>query len=96
MIDDVFIPAMNRDVLEALFTAEEGRHPHLAQRLWTFVHEVPNGNRGAGGRAIKVGNKADYVSPGLGKAADDRWAAKQRTDAGALVALANSCEQVVI
>jgi phenylpyruvate tautomerase PptA (4-oxalocrotonate tautomerase family) len=94
MIDDVFIPAMNRDVLEALSTAEGGRHPHLAQRLWTFVHEVPNGNWGAGGRAITVGNIADYVSPGLGKAADDRWAAKQRTDAGALVALANTCEKV--
>lgn len=94
MIDDVFIPAMNRDVFAALTEAEGGKHPHLAQRLWTFVHEVPNGNWGAGDRAIKVGNIADYVSPGLGKAADDRWAVRQRTDAAALFALANTGKQV--
>lgn len=90
MIDDVFIPALNRDVFAALAEAEAGKHPHLAQRVWTFVQEVPDGNWGAGDRAVKVGNIADYVSPGLGKAADDRWAAKQQSDAAALVALAKT------
>ena len=90
MIDDVFIPAMNRDVFAALKEAEGGKHLKLEQRLWTFVHEVPNGNWGAGDRPIKVGNIADYVSPGLGEAADARWAAKQQADAAALMTLASA------
>ncbi len=94
MIDDRFIPAMNRDVFAALKEAEGGKHPHLSQRVWTFVYEVPNGHWGAGDRAVPVGDLADFVSPGLGKAADDRWAARQRADAAALVALARVDEAV--
>jgi phenylpyruvate tautomerase PptA (4-oxalocrotonate tautomerase family) len=96
MIDDVFIPAMNRDVFAALKEAEGGKHPKLGQRVWTFVREIPNGTWGAGDRPLTVGNIADYVSPGLGKAADARWAAKQQGDAAALVALANSKSVVTV
>ena len=90
MIDDAFIPAMNRDVFAALKEAEGGKHARLGQRVWIFVHEIPNGTWGAGDRALTVGNIADYVSPGLSKAADDRLAAKQQADAASLVALANA------
>ena len=88
MIDDVFVPVLNRDLFAALKDAEGGRHLGLGQRVWTFVREVPNGTWGAGDRTVTVGNIADFVSPGLGKAADERWAAKQKTDAAALVATA--------
>jgi phenylpyruvate tautomerase PptA (4-oxalocrotonate tautomerase family) len=90
MIDDLFIPAMNHDLFAALKDAEGGRHLGLGKRIWTFVREVPNGTWGAGDRAVTVGSIAEYVSPGLGKAADERWAAKQKTDAAAFLALADA------
>ena len=90
MIDDIFIPSMNGAVFEALKEAEGGKHPQLGQRVWIFVHEISNGSWGAGDRPVTVGNIADYVSPGLGAAANDRWAAKQQADAAAYVALAKA------
>ena len=96
MIDDRFIPALNRDLFAALTAAERGKHPNLAQRVWTFVHEIQNGNWGAGDRAVKVGDIADFVSPGLGRAANERWAAKQQADALALLALTQAHEPVAV
>jgi hypothetical protein len=65
-------------VLLAQKTAPES----MERRALALANSKPaNGTWGTGDRAVTVGNIADHVSPGLGKAADDRWTAKQQTDA---------------
>jgi phenylpyruvate tautomerase PptA (4-oxalocrotonate tautomerase family) len=89
MIDDAFIPALYPDVFAALKEAEGDKHHRLSQRVWIFVREVPNGNWGGGDRAMTVGKIADYVSPGLGEAADERLATKRQAEAASFIALVN-------
>lgn len=87
-IDEHFAPAIDRDIFAALKEAEHGKHPLLQQRVWIHIHEVPDGQWGAGDRPMPLRSIIDYVAPGLGKVATERFAIKRRADAAALLALA--------
>lgn len=91
-LDDVFIPAVNRDILSALTEAENGRWKHPELRLWVFVEEVKDGTWGAAGGVLHLRDIVDFVAPGLGDVAVDRWENKQRAEAADYVRLAQSEE----
>jgi glyoxylase-like metal-dependent hydrolase (beta-lactamase superfamily II) len=91
-IDDVFIPAINRDILIALTEAEAGKWPNPELRLWVFAHEILDGTWGAAGRNLTLKQIVNYVAPGLGKVAVARWNKKHQSDAAALVELAEAHE----
>lgn len=80
-IDDLFIPAINRDILAALVEAEEGRWKHPELRLWVFVSEIKDGTWGAAGYPLHLEPIIDYVAPGMGALAVQRWEARKRADA---------------
>lgn len=84
-IDDEFTPAVNRDIMAAVTDAEAGRWPHLERRLWVFVHEIPDGGWGAGGRALHLPDIIDFVSPGMGAIAQRRWDEKRAAEARATI-----------
>ena len=92
-IDDRFAPAINKDILAAVVEAEGGRHPHPERRIWVHVVEILDGRWGAGGRSLHLKEIVDFVADGWGKVAVDRWEAKKRDDAAALVALGTPREQ---
>lgn len=87
-LDDEFIPAVNRDILQALKEAEAGAWPNLGGRLWIFVREVPDGTWGAHGLSPHLNEIIDFISPGWGRVAVDRWNEKRAAEAAALVELA--------
>lgn len=87
-IDDRFAPAINRDILAALIDAEGGRHPHPERRLWVVAGEITDGLWGAGGRSLHLEQIVDFVAPGWGTVAVQRWQETQAQEAVALVRLA--------
>ncbi len=89
-IDDQFVPAINRDIMQAVVEAEGGKRPHPERRLWITVHEVYDGRWGSGGRQLHLKQIIDVVSPGWGDFAVKRHAETQRARAAALVELAAS------
>ncbi len=68
--------------------AEAGRWPDPGARLWVFTREVPDGTWGAHGFGLHLEQIIDFVSPGWGHVAVDRWTEKRAIDAAALVDLA--------
>lgn len=88
MIDDRFPPAINRDIYAAVKEAEAGARPGLPQRVWTHIHEVIDGRWGAGDRPMPIEGTVEFVAPGWGGAARQRFEKKKRTAAKAVVALA--------
>ncbi|MEU2358893.1 hypothetical protein ABZ599_39080 [Streptomyces misionensis] len=84
-IDDEFVPAINRDIMAAVREAEDGRWPRLGARVWVHVHEVLDGRWGAGGQPKTLEDIVNFVAPGYGKRAVDRWNERLDTEAAALV-----------
>lgn len=76
LIDDIFIPAVNREILQALTEAEAGRWRHPELRLWVLVKEVKNGAWGAAGRPFPLHDIVEYVAEGWGDKAVERWQRK--------------------
>ena len=89
-LDEVFIPAINRDILAALKTAEGGRWPDLGSRVWIFAHEVPDGTWGAHGIPLTLEPIIDFVAPGWGHVAVNRWNTRRAEQAGKFLALATN------
>ena len=87
-IDDRFAPAINRDIMAAIVEAENGKHDHPERRVWIHVVEILDGRWGAGGRSLHLKDIVDFVADGWGKVAVERWEAKKRDEAAALVAVA--------
>ena len=86
-IDDRFPPAINRDIMQAVVEAEGGKWPAPERRVWVHVVEIMDGHWGAGGRALHLKEIVDFVADGWGKVAVERWEAKKRDEAAALVDL---------
>ena len=57
------------------------------------VVEILDGRWGAGGRSLHLKEIVDFVADGWGKVAVDRWEARKRDEAAALVARAAPREQ---
>ena len=93
-IDDRFPAAIDREIYAAVKEAEGGRRPHLSQRLWTHIHEMPDGLWGAGDRPLTLRSIIDFISPGMGDWAVKRFQEKTRGDAAKLVDLARTPEAV--
>ena len=89
-LDDDFIPAINRDIMQAVIDAEGGRYSNSERRVWVFAYEVPDGTWGAGGRPRSLKNIIDYVAAGWGDSAVERWTEVRTGEAAALVRLAES------
>lgn len=89
-LDDVFIPAINRDIMQAVIEAEGGKYPNPERRVWVFTYEVPDGTWGAGGRPLSLKNIIDYVAAGWGDDAVERWTHVRGAEAAVLVGLAES------
>ena len=53
-----------------------------------FVSEIEDGTWGAAGYPLTLEPIIDYVAPGLGVLAVNRWEARKREDAAALAGLA--------
>ena len=87
-IDEQFVPAINRDIMQAVAEAEGGKWPHPERRLWVTVHEVYDGRWGSGGRQLHLKQIIDAVAPGWGDAAVERFAETQRAHAAATVVIA--------
>ena len=87
-IDDVFRNAIVGAITEAVRDAEAGKWPGIEGRVWVFTYEVPDGNWGGGGRNVHLRQIVDYVAPGLGEIAEERFAAKRRKLAEETVAIA--------
>lgn len=87
-IDEAFVPAINRDIFQALKDAEPEGREHLERRLWITVQEIVDGMWGSAGRQLRLKEIVDVVAPGWGEHASTRFAEKTRTDAQALVKLA--------
>jgi phenylpyruvate tautomerase PptA (4-oxalocrotonate tautomerase family) len=77
-IDDAFIPAANKEILAAVADAEHDAWPHPERRVWVFVHEILDGTWGAGGTQLHLEQIVDFVAPGWGKIAEQRWENKRR------------------
>ncbi len=82
-IDEVFIPAVDADVLRVVAEAEGGRWPHPERRVWVFVHEIADGTWGAAGRPMHLEQIVDFVAPGWGRAAVERWQDRRPAGSGA-------------
>jgi len=93
-LDEVFIPAVNRDILTALTEAEGGKWKHPELRMWVFVHEIKDGTWGAAGAPLTLENIVDYVAPGMGQIARERWTDKQREQAADYLRLADAAPSV--
>lgn len=93
-IDDVFRQSIARDILGAVIEAESADGlgaadwPHVGLRTWVFVYEVPDGSWASAGRFVPLRQIVDFVAPGLGELAEERWAGVRREDARTIVALA--------
>jgi phenylpyruvate tautomerase PptA (4-oxalocrotonate tautomerase family) len=87
-IDEPFRSSIAPDITRAVGEAEGRRWPHVDARVWVHVYEVPDGNWGAG-RAVRLREIVDYVAPGMGELAEQRFAAKQREVACETVAMAD-------
>lgn len=93
-IDDRYAPAINRDILAAVREAEGGKYPDLEHRIWVHVVEILDGRWGAAGHVWPLKDVVDYVAPGWGDKAVERWHDKQADDAAALVQLAASRKEI--
>ncbi|MGE0218339.1 tautomerase family protein [Mycolicibacterium sp.] len=89
-IDEFFIPAANRDIMAAVVDAEGGRWEHPERRVWVFVHEIPDGTWGAGGNPLHLDNIIDFVAPGMGAAAVERFNGTKQLKAQELLAQAHA------
>ncbi len=87
-IDDQFVPAINRDIFQAVVEAEAGKWPNPERRLWVTVHEVYDGRWGSAGRQLPLKDIIDVVSPGWGEHAEQRFAEQKAARAVATVELA--------
>lgn len=92
-IDDEFRRVVVPDVVEAVAAAEDGRYPNPAMRTWVLIHEIPDGTWGASGRIAKLKDIVDYIAPGWGDDAVERFAGVRRKAAADLVALAESAPE---
>lgn len=94
-IDDVFRQSIARDILGAVIEAESAdglgapEWPHVGLRTWVFVYEVPDGSWGSAGRMVSLREIVDFVAPGFGELAEERWAGVRREDVKAMVTLAD-------
>ncbi|MEV6637032.1 hypothetical protein AB0M54_40485 [Actinoplanes sp. NPDC051470] len=88
-VDAEFFNSIVPDITTAVAEAENGTWPHIASRVWVFVHEVPDGSWGAG-RSRRLGEIVDFVAPGLGGFAENRLADERRAAAKATVSLAEA------
>lgn len=89
-LDEIYIPAINREIITAIREAEAGKWPELEHRLWIFAYEVPNGTWGAGGRPLHLGQIIDFIAPGWGNGAITRAHERRAKEAAEFVALAES------
>jgi phenylpyruvate tautomerase PptA (4-oxalocrotonate tautomerase family) len=88
-IDDVFREGIVGAVTDAVREIEAGRWPAIEARVWVLTYEVPDGNWGGGGTNVHLRQIVDYVAPGLGEVAEQRWAAAQAEQARTVIALAD-------
>ncbi|MHB8531876.1 MAG: hypothetical protein ACYDC2_04055 [Solirubrobacteraceae bacterium] len=87
-IDDAFRAAVVPAITDAVAAAEGGKWPHPQMRVWVFTTEILDGTWGAGGRTVHLRNIVDFVAPGWGEEAEERFAVRRREAAAAIIALA--------
>lgn len=87
-IDDVFREGIVRAITEAVREVEAGQWAAIEARVWVLTYEVPDGNWGGGGTSVRLRQIVDYVAPGLGEVAEERWAGVRVEQARTTVALA--------
>ncbi|MGD0699046.1 MAG: hypothetical protein ABSA02_04090 [Trebonia sp.] len=88
LIDDVFRDSIVSDLTRAVADAESGKWRHVSRRVWVFTYEVPDGSWGGGGRTMHLRDIVDFVAPGRGAFAEQRFADARRQAAAATLALA--------
>jgi len=83
--DDERRAAVTADVTQAVVEAEAGRWPNPELRVWVFSWEVPDGTWGGLGRIFRLPDIAGFaVSPDARVAAEERLAARRRSEAAAI------------
>jgi phenylpyruvate tautomerase PptA (4-oxalocrotonate tautomerase family) len=87
-IDDIFREGIVGAITDAVREVEAGRWPAIEARVWVLTYEVPDGNWGGGGTNVRLHQIVDYVAPGLGKVAEERWAGVRAEQARTIMALA--------
>lgn len=90
LIDDVFRDSIVSDLTRAVAEAEGGKWRHVSQRVWVFTYQVPDGSWGGAGRTMHLRDIVDFVAPGMGEFAEQRFAGARRDAATATVALAEN------
>jgi phenylpyruvate tautomerase PptA (4-oxalocrotonate tautomerase family) len=88
LIDDVFRDSIVSDLTRAVADAEGGKWRHVSQRVWVFTYQVPDGSWGSAGRTMRLRDIVDFVAPGNGEFAEQRFAEVRRAAATAAFALA--------
>ena len=77
--------AVSADITQAVVEAEAGRWPDPEFRVWVFSWEVPDGTWGGLGKIFRLPDIVGFVSPEGREAAEERLAARRRSEAAAIL-----------
>lgn len=91
-IDDDFRSVIVPSLVELVAEAEGHRFPTPEARVWVLLYEVPDGNWGAAGRLVTLKHVVDFIAPGWGDNAVERFDAIRRQQATTIVARAQETE----
>jgi phenylpyruvate tautomerase PptA (4-oxalocrotonate tautomerase family) len=77
--------AVTADITQAVAEVEAGRWPNPQARVWVFSWEVPDGTWGGLGKIVRLPDIVGFVSPQGREAAEERLAARRRSEAAAIL-----------
>ena len=77
--------AVTADITQAVAEAEAGEWPNPEFRVWVFSWEVPDGTWGGLGKIVRLPDIVGFVSPQGREAAEERLAARRRSEAAAIL-----------
>ena len=83
--DDQRRAAVTAAITQAVAEAEDGRWPNPEFRVWVFSLEIPDGSWGGLGKIFRLGDIVGFVAPDQRAAAEERLAARRRSNAAAIL-----------
>jgi phenylpyruvate tautomerase PptA (4-oxalocrotonate tautomerase family) len=83
--DDERRAAVTAAITHAVADAEAGRWPNPEFRVWVFALEIPDGTWGGLGKIFRLPDIVGFVSPEGREAAEERLAARRRSEAVAIL-----------
>ena len=88
--DDERRAAVTAAITQAVVEAEAGKWPNPEFRVWVFSWEIPDGTWGGLGKIFRLPDIVGFVSADGREAAEERLAARRRSEAAAILKAAGA------